>query len=245
MGTFTASLRALGDVHAVPATVEVEDGQLSIASGETPIGSWAIADIHLEPIPTGYRMAAEGDQILIELNDIDSFQEALDSGKKRRFRRAEKQVSAAPKLEPESGTVQTAEKASEPVQRPAAVALPPSDTPPAPRKKQSASSKGVAFMDDTLQKARNRFGSYLPEWVFTRMIFGVAFIALLLMIVLPGLVSAFLLIAGALLVVFGAIVYSDPMLASRWLPGRTQPPHVLIFGVAILMLGVLLGVIAS
>jgi hypothetical protein len=74
--------------------------------------------------------------------------------------------------------------------------------------------------------------------------FGVAFIALILMIVLPGLVSAFMLIAGALIVVFGAVAYSDPMLASRWLPGRTTPPHVLLFGVVILMLGVLLGVIA-
>jgi hypothetical protein len=81
--------------------------------------------------------------------------------------------------------------------------------------------------------------------VFTRIMFGVAFVALILMIVFPTLVSSFMLIAGALIVVFGAVVYSDPMLASRWLPGRTTPPHVLMFGVAILMLGVLLGVVAN
>jgi hypothetical protein len=74
--------------------------------------------------------------------------------------------------------------------------------------------------------------------------FGVAFGALILAIIFPGLVSSFLLIAGAMLVVLGAIVYSDAMLASRWLPGRTTPTHVLLFGVAVLMLGVLLGVIA-
>jgi hypothetical protein len=65
------------------------------------------------------------------------------------------------------------------------------------------------------------------------------------MIIVPVLVSTFLLISGGLIIVFGAIVYSDPMLASRWLPGRTTPPHVLLFGVIILMLGVLLGVVAS
>jgi hypothetical protein len=108
----------------------------------------------------------------------------------------------------------------------------------------SLTSRGLAFVDGTMHKASKRFGPYLPEWMFTRVMFGVAFIALILMIVLPGLVSAFMLIAGALIVVFGAVAYSDPMLASRWLPGRTTPPHVLLFGVVILMLGVLLGVIA-
>jgi hypothetical protein len=45
-------------------------------------------------------------------------------------------------------------------------------------------------------------------------------------------------------VIVGAIVYTDSVLASKWLPGRMTPIHVLIFGVAILMFGVLLGVIA-
>jgi hypothetical protein len=47
------------------------------------------------------------------------------------------------------------------------------------------------------------------------------------------------------MVMLGAVVFTDPMLASKWLPGAMAPVHVLIFGVAILILGVLLGVIAS
>jgi hypothetical protein len=68
---------------------------------------------------------------------------------------------------------------------------------------------------------------------------------LLLMLIFPGVVSLFLLISSAILIVFGAIAYTDPMLASRWLPGRTNPTHVLLVGVAVLALGVLLGVIAN
>jgi hypothetical protein len=34
MGTFTASLRAIGDVRGLPATVELTDGNLRIAAGE-------------------------------------------------------------------------------------------------------------------------------------------------------------------------------------------------------------------
>ncbi len=266
MGTFSASLRTIGDVSSLPATVQLEDGHLSIAAGSTEIGTWPLAEIHLEPIPTGYRMAAEGEQILIELKDLSSFQEALDNGnaKKRRLRMPKKSDSkatapapepeAAPRPEPAPVTATANHVDTSPKQR--QVALPPREETSAPTKtkpkskpktnanKSGFTEKGLAFVDGTLQRANKRFGPYLPQWVFTRVMFGVAFVALILMIIFPTLVSVFLLIAGALLVVFGAIVYSDPMLASRWLPGRSQPPHVLLFGVTILMMGVLLGVIA-
>jgi uncharacterized membrane protein SirB2 len=61
---------------------------------------------------------------------------------------------------------------------------------------------------------------------------------------LPGLVSTFLLVSGVLMIMFGAVVYTDSMLASKWLPGRMSPMHVLLFGVVILMLGIFLGVLA-
>lgn len=264
MGTFTGSLRAIGDVKSVPATLELEEGRLSIASGSVEIGTWPLSDIQLEPIPTGYRMAAEGDQILIELKDIDSFSEALSSGQRRKFkipsfkRNGSSTKTASPAVQSEPETPQTPVATLEtpaPVQAPAeprrepTVALPPpveSDSSKKTRKPgpDGLKEKGLAFVDGTMAKASKKLGPYLPEWMFTRIMFGVAFVALILMIVLPGLVSTFMLIAGALIVVFGAVVYSDPMLASRWLPGRTQPPHVLLFGVVILMLGVLLGVIA-
>ena len=261
MGTFAASLRAIGDVKSVPATLEVVEGRLSIASGSVEIGNWALDDIHLEPIPTGYRMAAEGDQILIELKDIDSFSEALNDGKRRKLKipglkKAQAKAASPTPRQDESAptppavpvtTVETAPPA-EP-RRERTVALPPAHTRDEPKPKKKGTSgglkeKGLAVVDGTMARASKRLGPYLPEWMFTRIMFGIAFVALLLMIVLPGLVSTFMLVAGALIVVFGAIVYSDPMLASRWLPGRSQPPHVLLFGVVILMLGVLLGVIA-
>lgn len=258
MGTFTASLRAIGDVQALPATVRLEEGRLSIDAGETEIGTWPLTEVHLEPMPTGYRLAAEGEQILIELKDIDSFTEALREVSKRKFRIPS--LRKGKTEEPE--TVGWEDKTPSPPTAPAApaepkpqrqVALPPAPVevkPKSARKPKDPNSsgwteKGLAFVDGTLHTAQKRFGPYLPEWMFTRIMFGVVFVALVLMVVLPGLVSAFMLISGALIVVFGAVVYSDPMLASRWLPGRTQPPHVLLFGVAILMMGVLLGVVAN
>jgi hypothetical protein len=243
MGTFTASLRAIGDVKSLPATVELNEGRLSIMAGSAEIGSWLLAEVNLEEIPTGYRLAAEGEQILIELKDLDGFAtELADQSKKRSlFARRKADLPRQP-------------EGSEPVQitRPgtitdtangdSGISLPPLEA--TSTRSSGWTKKGISIVDGTLAKANKRLGPYLPDWMFTRAMFAIAFGALVLMILLPGLVSTFLLIAGAVMVLFGAIVYSDPMLASRWLPGRTTAQHVLLFGVAILMMGVLLGVFA-
>lgn len=251
MGTFTASLRAIGDVKALPATIELEDGRLSIASGETTIGSWELKEIQLEPMPTGYRMAAEGDQILIELADIDSFNEALERGRKRRLRGRNKKTSAEkPKHTPQTPVerpVQTPSPPQPPRRR--EVALPPADPSTAQDQKKARGSGSTGgrmldLIDSTLVKAQKRFGPYLPDWVFTRIVLALIALVIALVVVLPGLISVVLLIGGLLLVLFGAVVYTDPMLASRLLPGRTAPQHALLFGVLTLMVGVLLGVIA-
>jgi hypothetical protein len=237
MGTFNASLRAIGDVKSLPATVELSDGWLSITAGETQIGSWSLDEVHLEEIPTGYRLAAEGEQILIELKDLSGFSAELASRRKRRGRVGRKKATEARSEERVTASVsESAGRASAGASR--------AESRPAKTNK-GWTEKGLSFVDGTLEKANKRFGPYLPEWMFTRAMFAIAFGALILLIVLPGLVSTFQLIAGALLIVFGAITYSDPMLASRWLPGRTTPTHALLFGVAVLMMGVLLGVLAK
>ncbi|MCZ6504618.1 MAG: hypothetical protein O6834_01370, partial [Actinobacteria bacterium] len=191
-----ASLKTLGDREGLPAVIHLSEGRLSIQAGNESIGEWGLDEIQLEPTPTGYRMAAEGEQIILEFTDKDAFQAELSSKCKREWSL------------PDTGKL-----------------LSPVD-------------KGIAF-------AEKRWGALLPEWAFTRVMFGVVIGALALTIIFPGLVSAFLLIAGLLMVMLGAVVFTDPMLASKWLPGAMAPVHVLIFGVVILILGVLLGVIAS
>ena len=99
-------------------------------------------------------------------------------------------------------------------------------------------------VDKGLEAAEERWGALLPDWMFTRMMVGVVLGTLLVTVFFPSLVSAFLLISGVLMVMFGAVVYTDSMLASKWLPGRMSPMHVLMFGVIILLLGVFIGVLA-
>lgn len=196
MGSFAVSLKTIGDHEGLPAVIHLSDGRLSIDAGDESIGEWALDEILLEPTPTGYRMAAEGDQIMLEFTDTDAFQSELSSNDRRR------------RSLPDMG-------------------------------------KLLAQMDKGITFAEKKWGALLPQWVFTRVMFGAVVGVLTLMIIFPGLVSTLLLIAGLLLVMLGAVVYTDTMLATKWLPGRMSPGHVLIFGVVVVILGVLLGIIAK
>jgi hypothetical protein len=276
MGTFSASLKTLGDRRGLPATISLEDDVLSITAGDQEIGSWNLDEITLEPTPAGYRMGAEGEKIMIDLPDKDAFAEELSQRDKKggrlRLRRKEKvpaktkskkspakperphspvtyQMPAAPPpaaVEPRPIVASP----SEPAQRSSRLTearAPSADVSsdqvkPKPTQKKPSLTERI---DGLLETAEKRWGSLMPTWFFTRLMFYIVVGAFLLMLIFPGAVSSFLLAAGMLMVVFGAIIYTDDVLASKWLPGRMNPTHVLIFGVAILMFGVLLGVIAS
>lgn len=251
MGSFTASLRSIGDVRALPATVELADGRLSIVAGSTEIGSWALDEIRLEEMPTGYRMAAEGDQILIELKDVESFASELArrNKKKRRFGKEKASPAKAEATAPPQEVVVAPQPVAQPVSIPSEGAIPPREnTKPTRVSTQTESSglaqKGIGVVDRILARTQKRFGPYLPDWLFSRAMFFIALSALVALILLPGLFSVLLLITGALLVLFGAVVYSDTVLASKWLPGRTTPIQALLLGLSVLLLGVLLGIVA-
>lgn len=248
MGTFSASLKTLGDTRGLPATVNLEEDTLSITAGDQPIGSWSLAEINLEPTANGYRMAAEGEQIILEMQERDAFAEELSqrvAKGRQRLRRKEKvkvpkESRDAHVERPHTPVVYDVPVASAPAQ----VRLGPKETKEPKQPQPKKSKPAMERVDSALASAQKRWGSLFPDWVFTRIMFWIVVVAFLLMIIFPGAVSAFLLASGVLLVILGAIVYTDGVLASKWLPGRMTPTHVLIFGVAILMFGVLLGVIA-
>ncbi len=204
MSSFSASLKTLGDRQGLAATVVIENDRLSIEAGAESIGDWSLDEIHLEPTPNGYRMAAEGEQLLIEMPDAEAFASELN------------EMSSEPNQKSQSTKITLPKRAT--LLRP---------------------------VDKGLEAAEKRWGALLPDWVFTRIMVGVVIGTLLFTAFLPGLVSTFLLISGVLMVIFGAVVYTDTMVASKWLPGRMSPMHVLLFGVTILMLGIFLGVLAN
>ena len=270
MGSFNASLRTFGDHEGLPATVQLDSGRLSIALGDQPLGDWALDEIHLEPIESGYRLEAEGDQVL------------LDHGQHQGLRsRAESESAAAgteaipskpsyvppsqgatqkpPKGSPRAQNGRTQRPANEPKPTkeppgPSKSGQEPAKEPKAAKPAKEAKAAGepdpgpnvlVARLDGVLNRAEKRWGALLPTWVFTRAVALGVVAVLVVVLLLPSLFSTILLIVGLGVIVFGAVFYMDPILMAKWLPGRMQPAHVLIVGVASVLFGVLLGLIAK
>lgn len=251
MGTFSASLRTVGDVNSLAASIELSDGQLRIAAGDTEIGTWPLTEIHLEEIPTGYRMAVEGELLLLEFKDVSSFSAELEKSRKKKRR------GISRKKETSQETEQTEDQPPTPSEDPVVIhpPAPALDHEPAhvvtteikaPTKpaKRGSGSRILDGIDGLLIRAKKRFGPYLPDWMFSRgmLVIGVALLALVA--VFPGVSSMVLLVVGGLGVLFGAVVYSDTVLASRWLPGRATPQQALLTGLAVFLVGILMGVIA-
>ena len=250
MGTFSASLRTVGDVTSLPATIEISEGRLTIAAGSTEIGTWSLNEVSLEEIPTGYRMVAEGDQILIEFKDVTAFSAALATGAKKRGRARKADATGqtpVPKkiLIPEPPAAHSPKTATR-QQTPEAGSAGGNDT-VAKAKRDKTKRGGFSLLekvDDLLIRAKKRFGAYLPDFMFSRAMFFIALSVVTLVAVLPAVFSLIFLVVGALIVLFGAVVYTDTVLASRFLPGRSTPQQALILGVSVLLIGVLLGAIA-
>ena len=285
MGSFNASLKTIGDTKGIPATVELQEGRLSIRAGDSEIGDWPLDEIALDPTPSGYKLAAEGDQVLLDITDREQFAEELDAssknGRKKRgdkkkltlFSRKEKktdeeatrqEASAAPAAtvepirdepsvpasEPTSRIPASVVESSSPPQRPAP-AVEPQATPEPVSAEPEREAKGssffgrlVAMLDRTIDIAEKRWGPLLPAWVFNRIVFVAGFALIVLAFVFRGTTSIVLLVAGVLALMVGGAAYTDDVMASKLLPGRATPTHLMVVGMGLLGVGIGFGLIA-
>lgn len=250
MGTFNASLRTIGDRRGVAAVVTLAERQISIHVGDEELGSWTLDEVGLEETDNSvYRLEVDGDRVLIDFEDAASFRELLSSASRMRNRVKVRGVKAkaAKAVEVKEKKSPKPERAVKEKKSPKSERAVKEKKPRQPRPAQEVKSETGGFgarVDRVLAAAERRWGPLLPSWLFTRGTPLVLLILLVATIAVPGVVSMVLLVAGLLTVLFGAVVYTDNMLASKVLPGRMTPMHVLLFGVTILMLGVLVGVIA-
>lgn len=98
MGQFQGSLRLPGDSHALPATVQLGNGRLQVASGEHVIGDWAVDAIDIAHVPEGIRVKAEGEVLLLDIADRDAFAQAAASVATGPKRAGRPKLARAPKV---------------------------------------------------------------------------------------------------------------------------------------------------
>ena len=97
MGQFQGSLRLPGDSRPLPATVQLSDGRLQVASGDHVIGDWPVDAIDISHVPEGIRVKAEGEVLLLDISDRDAFAQAAASQTQKPKRVARVKTPATPK----------------------------------------------------------------------------------------------------------------------------------------------------
>jgi hypothetical protein len=257
MSDFNAALKVKGDTEPLQARLEVENGRLIISAANQSIGEWNLEDLDIGRTPEGFRLQVEGEELLLEVADPLAFEEAIGANNRKtaknrtgRFkgknRKSTEQTSTKGKTRPDGrSTRQTSTPAkSSPDSRAAKQTATQTESTPDGRAKRT-SAAFLTALDKGLDWAEKSWGSLLPEWVFTRGTAGFFAAGLLVMLLLPGIFSTILLIGGFLLLVLGAVVYTDSTLAARILPGRATAAHVLIVGVGILVFGFVLALLAN
>ena len=248
MGQFSASLKVPGDASSLPATVDIDDGRLRVASGDHEIGNWALDDIDLTPGPEGVHVSAEGEELILQFSESAAFEEAAGINGKKSVVALPKPfklptLSRSPKPTSAKGTATRPEGAPAPVVAPAASTAPLASSTKAEQGTLKEPKQPGAF-DRALGKAEKMFGRLLPSWVFTRGGSLVVVAALVVAILVPALVSTLLLVAGLILLVLGGVTMLDLVLAARLLKAKVTPTQVLIAGGVLVVIGILFGMLA-
>jgi hypothetical protein len=231
MGGFAAALKVGADTEPLRTKLEVEGGRLIIHAADQKIGDWALSDLDFQRVSGGYRVDVEGEEIILDVEDVLGFQEAISVKSKRKgARHASSPATIASPPSPERRANGQA--------APGAPAAPKDSEP-----ESTVVARSLGAVDSALERAKASAGSDWPGWIFTLWTVGGFVLLLALVLLLPGIFSTLFLIAGLGAVVLGAVLYTDDAMARRWLPGRLTALHVLIGGTGLAVLGVLVAVV--
>lgn len=74
MPTFPGSLRLAADPQSrVRADIEVDDDRLVVRAGGDELGNWALSAVTFDPAPGGFRMNADGEDLILTTGDNPAF----------------------------------------------------------------------------------------------------------------------------------------------------------------------------
>ena len=228
MGQFQGSLRLPGDSRPLPATVQLSEGRLQVASGEHVIGDWPVDAIDISHVPEGIKVKAEGEVLLLELSDRDAFAQAAASQtqKPKRLTVPKRAAKASAGVSPKPAAAKAVK-----------VKTAKSKTP----KSKTPKVRGESKLDAVLARAQDRHGAKLPNWVFGRWGIAVAVALVAFCVIFAELVSNLLLIAGVIVLLVGGVTMLDSVIARRLLHHKITPIQVVLGGGGIFVVGLIVG----
>lgn len=225
MTQFDASLIVADDPTPLPTTVELNEGNLILTSGDQPIGTWSLDQVELSRVMGGYKFEADGESVTLKIPQADNFADALDeirassSGKKKKDKKPKAEKRAKAKVE-----------TSAPAQ-PAATSV----------KVAPKEASDVTSLDLRLEAAHKRFGKYLPDWLFTKGGLVVVTAALLAIVIFRQTFSAIFLIVAAIGLTASAVALVDQVIAVRIFKGKITAIQGLLGSLSVGLVGLLLG----
>lgn len=74
---FESSLRLPGDASELRATITLEDDRIRMAAGQHEIGEWTLDDVAISRRHDGFHLQIEEEELIVTINDSDSFAQAV------------------------------------------------------------------------------------------------------------------------------------------------------------------------
>lgn len=226
MTQFDASLIVSDDPTPLPTKVELHERNLTLTSGDQPIGTWSLDQVELNRVLGGFRFEVDGETVTLKIPQADTFADELHEI-----------MSSAPKGKKRMKAATTTKAAKTPKATKAKAAPTAVDTAAGP----GPQANGVSTLDIRLEAAQKRFGKYLPNWLFTKGGLIVTGVSLLLMLIFRQLFSAIFLIIAAIGLTASAVALVDQVIAVRMFRGKITAIQGLTGSLTIGLLGLLLG----
>ena len=99
MPVFVGSLRLATDPESrVRADIEVDDDRLVVRAGGDELGNWELANLTFDPLPGGFRINADGEELILTTGDNSKFADivGVDAPPKLGTNGAQPKEAAAP-----------------------------------------------------------------------------------------------------------------------------------------------------
>ena len=244
MKSFKGSLKIPATQDVIDAVFAVDDENLVVSTGDEALGSWPLHEVRLDDMGSEIRMVLDGENVVADIVDRDSFLSAMAPPGRRRGRRkkprSDRTRPRAKRTRPEPQP-----KPEPPAPPPRVEHSAPSPTPdpepqPVPRRRKKRQMPDVV---GAIRKAidpefwRDLLANETTLWVIASatvmIVVGLAFFAT------AGLGTILILLGMVALVIAGLAVTED-LTALAWIPGNLSETTLVLAGVSSLALGGLL-----
>jgi hypothetical protein len=86
------------DERPINVIIDLTDERLTLKSGEVDVADWALSEIRVSPMPDGFHVRAEGEEIVLQVTEDAQF--ALDLGLRHAPPNLRRRMSALLRQEP-------------------------------------------------------------------------------------------------------------------------------------------------